>query len=625
MQTAVIHRICGLSALVFCAVTSSFSFLNEEGSLGLARISNAQFPEELSLGIGLYNRLVNFSGGPDAFNSLIVGQTAQNGGRTQSTTLYASDHTFGVSLAGGRFYQASMALPVYKQDLVVSNRSFDKIFIGDLRLNLHLAHAFGTGGKPWALSIQLGGSLPTSQMGEGPLPRRLEEVPANAAVYGEGSRAGGTHRGDLRSGLAMTYDLTLCEKPKPFSVTANVYTRTTSFIEPKDDDFYDVLGWGALLEWKPISSFSLFGEYLHEGRVEEVWPANSELNDIGGGLAYRFENGLGVVAGAAWGLYNDGDVPARFVGADGKDPVHYKLIGTPDAQVYLALSWEGPLGKLDPDKDGIAGSLDRCPNQPEDADGFEDADGCPDLDNDKDGISDLADACPGQSEDVDGFQDQDGCPELDNDGDNIPDAKDQCPNAAEDRDGIEDQDGCPDIDNDHDGVADSVDQCPLEPQGAKGLKGCPMRDADGDNIPDDLDQCPDEGETLNGYQDTDGCPDKAPVEEKTLILKGVNFETGKAKLTPESLPVLDDIAAQLQAAPNIALEVSGHTDNRGNAAKNTALSESRAQAVADYLLSKGISKDRLSVKGFGSTRPVATNKTAEGRMQNRRVEFNRLR
>lgn len=620
-----LHRISGLSALLFCAFTPSDAFLNEEGSIGLARISSAQYPEEMSLGISFYNRLVNFSDGPDAFNSLIVGQTAQSAGTKQSTYLYASDHTLGLSLAGGRFYQASMALPVYKQDLVVGNRSIDRIFIGDLRLNLHLAHAFGGGDKPWALAIQLGGALPTSQLGEGPVPRRLEEVPANASVYGEGSRAGGTHRGDLRSGLALTYDLTRCDQPLPFALTGNAYTRTTSFIEAKDDDFYDVLGWGALLEWKPSVNFSLFGEYLHEGRVEDVWPASTELNDLGAGLAYRFENGLGLVAGAVWGIYNNSSIPARFVDANGQDQVRYDLIGTPDAQVYFALSWEGHLGKLDPDKDGIAGSLDRCPNQPEDADGFEDADGCPDLDNDKDGVSDLADACPGQSEDVDGFQDQDGCPELDNDGDEMTDVKDQCPNAAEDRDGFEDLDGCPDIDNDHDGVADSVDQCVLEPQGVKGLKGCPMRDADGDNIPDDLDQCPNEGEILNGYQDADGCPDKAPVEEKTLILKGVNFETGKAKLTPESLPVLDDIAAQLQAATNIVLEVSGHTDNRGNAAKNTALSESRAQAVADYLISKGISKDRLSVKGFGSTRPVATNKTAEGRMQNRRVEFNRLR
>jgi OmpA-OmpF porin, OOP family len=103
-------------------------------------------------------------------------------------------------------------------------------------------------------------------------------------------------------------------------------------------------------------------------------------------------------------------------------------------------------------------------------------------DADNDGIPDDIDKCPSIPEDIDGFQDDDGCPDFDNDNDGIYDAQDKCPNEAEDFDGFEDKDGCPDYDNDRDGVPDSIDVCPNAP------------------------------ETINGYKDDDGCPDETPVE-----------------------------------------------------------------------------------------------------------------
>ncbi|MEO7733229.1 MAG: thrombospondin type 3 repeat-containing protein, partial [Kofleriaceae bacterium] len=114
----------------------------------------------------------------------------------------------------------------------------------------------------------------------------------------------------------------------------------------------------------------------------------------------------------------------------------------------------------DRDGDGVPDSIDACPDEAEDKDGFQDEDGCPDLDNDGDGIPDAADECPNEPEDKDGFQDEDGCPEPDNDKDGIADVVDRCPDAAEDRDNFEDEDGCPDEDNDGDGFADAVDKCP---------------------------------------------------------------------------------------------------------------------------------------------------------------------
>jgi len=610
---------------VAASFTASFALLNEEGAVGLARIQSAQMPEDLTLGVGLYNRLINSGDLPDAFDSYLGDNGVRDRGVAKTAYLFASDHTVGLSLSGGRFFEVNAAMPLYYQDLSMSNREVSGVFQGDLRLGVQLGRAFGTANKPWALGIQLGGTLPTSDPGSGPVPRRLEENPASTVPYANGSRAGGTDRGDLRTGLALTYDWELAANPAPFAFTANVYTRTTSFLTSRDDDFYDVLGWGAVLEVRPAAGLTAFIEYLHEGRVEEDLPANTELNDVGLGLGYQFASGIGLIGGAAWGINNDGTAATRFTNSDGDDPIDFRVKGTPDAQVYVGISWQGKIGNLDPDKDGIVGKLDKCPKEAEDQDGFEDQDGCPDLDNDKDGIADLKDQCPNQAEDVDGFQDDDGCPDLDNDGDGIPDDRDQCPVAAEDKDGFADDDGCPDIDNDKDGIPDSLDQCPAEPQGVNGKDGCPLRDADMDGVTDDKDKCPDEKEVVNGYQDNDGCADKAPIEEKTLVLKGVNFETGKATLTPESMPVLDDLVNQLQANTAITLEVSGHTDSRGNAANNQLLSQQRAQSVADYLVSKGVARERLTVKGYGSAKPIASNKTAEGRLQNRRVEFNRTK
>ncbi len=104
----------------------------------------------------------------------------------------------------------------------------------------------------------------------------------------------------------------------------------------------------------------------------------------------------------------------------------------------------GPTVRMDSDRDGVDDSQDKCPDVAEDADGFEDGDGCPDYDNDFDGMYDQHDECPDEAEDFDGFEDHDGCPEPDNDKDGIPDAEDKCPNKAEVKNGFRDEDGCPD-------------------------------------------------------------------------------------------------------------------------------------------------------------------------------------
>ncbi|MEM6925284.1 MAG: OmpA family protein [Myxococcota bacterium] len=288
----------------------------------------------------------------------------------------------------------------------------------------------------------------------------------------------------------------------------------------------------------------------------------------------------------------------------------------------------------DNDQDGIVDQLDRCPDVPEDADGFADDDGCPDYDNDEDGVVDVQDACPLDKEDADGFRDLDGCPDDDNDGDNILDRDDACPNAAETVNGFQDDDGCPDekpfLDRDGDGLSDEVDKCPDQPEDVDTWQdddGCPDDDNDLDGVVDSEDQCPFDPETINQYLDADGCPDTAPtrveiVKQKIVIKERVFFEYGKAVIRDQSFSLLEEVADVINDNPRVQLvQVEGHTDSDGSEGFNLRLSASRARSVVQFLVRAGVDPVRLRAKGFGESLPIDTNSTPSGRQNNRRVEF----
>lgn len=247
----------------------------------------------------------------------------------------------------------------------------------------------------------------------------------------------------------------------------------------------------------------------------------------------------------------------------------------------------------DRDGDGIIDPEDQCPDDPEDFDGFEDADGCPeDQDTDGDGNPDSRDLCPVDPEDTDGYLDADGCPEPDNDLDGLLDANDRCANDPEDLEGWQDEDGCPDRDNDADSLIDTDDNCPNEP-GPAANQGCPRV-----------------------YQD---------VEVTTThirIRQTIHFEFNRAVIKPDSFGILDTVAQVMRDFPDITVEVQGHTDSRGNDAYNMRLSQQRADAVREYLITRGnIAGNRMTSRGYGETRPIDSNRTEVGRAANRRVEF----
>lgn len=258
---------------------------------------------------------------------------------------------------------------------------------------------------------------------------------------------------------------------------------------------------------------------------------------------------------------------------------------------------------LDTDGDGIYDIDDACPTVA----GLAQFNGCPDSDGD--GIEDSKDECPT----IPGLAELNGCP--DRDGDGIADAKDACPDVK----GIAKFGGCPDPDRDGDGIVNEKDKCP-DVAGAFTAQGCP--DRDGDGVKDDEDKCPD----VAGPASNKGCPEVKEEVKKRLAFaaRAIQFETGKAVIKPVSYKILDEVASILKEYPYYDVNVDGHTDNVGKPDKNLQLSKDRAAAAVAYLVSKGIDAKRLVSAGYGDTKPVADNKTAAGRAQNRRVEFNLL-
>ena len=249
-------------------------------------------------------------------------------------------------------------------------------------------------------------------------------------------------------------------------------------------------------------------------------------------------------------------------------------------------------------------------------------------DRDNDGVIDKLDACPK----VAGPVENDGCPWEDKDGDSILDKDDKCPDVA----GPEKNNGCPWEDKDNDSVLDNVDAC-VNIAGPVANNGCPWPDTDKDGVLDKDDKCVD----VVGTVANNGCPEvKAVVPTPTIkapqvsieVQKSLNnyaktilFNTGKSSIKNESTQVLNDIVNILKEYPAARFYVEGHTDRIGSSVSNQRLSNSRAQAVKSFLVGHGIDTSRLQAIGYGEERPIATNATANGRSQNRRVEINLIK
>jgi len=316
---------------------------------------------------------------------------------------------------------------------------------------------------------------------------------------------------------------------------------------------------------------------------------------IGAGINFKIANNLAlnINGGYNFGIKNNADHIVFGVGLM-LDLGKGKEVEEPKKDTVVQLP-------VDTDGDGVYDIDDLCPTVP----GLAQFSGCPDTDGD--GIEDSKDECPT----VAGIAEFNGCP--DTDGDGIPDMKDACPTEK----GIAKFGGCPDPDRDGDGIVNEKDKCP-DVAGSFIAQGCP--DREGDGVMDADDKCPDQP----GPASNKGCPEIKEEVKKRLAFaaRAIQFETGKAVIKPVSYKILDEVVSILNEYPYYDVNVDGHTDNVGKPDKNLKLSQDRAASAVAYLVSKGIPASRLTSAGYGDTKPVADNKTAAGRAQNRRVEFN---
>ncbi|WP_324720123.1 OmpA family protein [Salinimicrobium sp. HB62] len=257
-------------------------------------------------------------------------------------------------------------------------------------------------------------------------------------------------------------------------------------------------------------------------------------------------------------------------------------------------------GGKDTDGDGIYDKDDECPEVA----GLEQFNGCPDSDGD--GIEDRMDDCPNEA----GLAQYNGCP--DTDGDGIRDIDDECPTVA----GLREMNGCPDADGD--GIRDSEDECPNEAGPAEN-NGCPWQDMDNDGVLDKDDECPE----VAGTAANNGCPEPTVevIEELNEYSRTILFDLNKATIRQESMETLDAIAQIMEEYPQTIFHLGGHTDSTGSESYNMKLSRERAESVREALVERGISQTRLTAEGYGENNPIATNQTAKGRQENRRVEI----
>lgn len=303
-----------------------------------------------------------------------------------------------------------------------------------------------------------------------------------------------------------------------------------------------------------------------------------------GASKYRGYYGAIVPVGAGF-KFNFFQEASLFVNAKYHFPV---MDASPDHHLVFAFGISGVVGRRKPPVPKEA------PQPPKDTDG--------------DGIFDTVDQCP----EVPGVAKYNGCPIPDTDKDGINDETDQCPTVA----GIAKYNGCPIPDTDKDGVNDEEDRCKDVP-GVARYQGCPIPDSDKDGVNDEEDKCP----QLVGTRENNGCPEvKQEIQQRMAYnATRVYFVTGSHKLSTRSNVALNDVVKILNSDTNLKLSIEGHTDNVGADAYNQTLSDRRANSVREYLVSKGIDPSRLTSAGFGETQPIASNNTAAGRAQNRRV------
>jgi outer membrane protein OmpA-like peptidoglycan-associated protein len=613
---------CLTACITWCMPAGAV--FNTDGEKGAVRTLSAQTlgAAQLNIGTGI-SIFQSYSYVDDIVDPQGKALAVQNINRDPAR-LFSSNLFLGAGLA--QFWDVGMALPVY-YDWMGFNDIRDG-GIGDLEISSKFLYP-DFSKRLFYQSYFISATVPVGMKNSGIFPRHPYFIegndtnPANTFYSSEYTT--------VKVCMLWTFDIGNVVPSVPLQVHLNIGGVITSSLQHQRNTAVGSLA----LEYTPTDLLTAFLDFHGESRWSNFSTTIDPSNDpllLSPGVRLTTSSGLYLT------FIGDISLSSRAKSArlnwhpptGPAEGYRYSTGVIPNYGIQFIVGWKGFVVTPDDDKDGIPNSVDKCPSVKEDFDGFQDEDGCPDYDNDSDGIPDSLDKCPNKAEDKDGFLDQDGCPDLDNDNDGIPDTRDQCPNLPEDFDGFQDQDGCPDYDNDKDGIPDSLDKCPNDPEDIDGFQdndGCPDVDNDQDGVPDSLDKCP----NIAGTPLNHGCPGDTvkPRKEvdfpKSQILHGVSFRKGTADLTFESYQFLEPIIQKLRSYPEVEIEIHGHTDSMGEYTKNMQISQTRAEAVRQYLIAKGISSERVKAVGFGSSSSIADNKSAAGRSQNRRIEMIRVR
>jgi outer membrane protein OmpA-like peptidoglycan-associated protein len=608
-----------IKSIIFITVVYSTAFSlinpvqNQSGQVGLKQVISAQ-----TLGVSHLSLFFNFDFASSNSQIVLLIEPKKDVPGYDTTAPKLTLCTINPAIAYGitDFLDAAVHIP-FNFD-ILENYAPEAGF-GDLEFDLKLripveAENFFQSGLYTSIS------LPTGSQLYGTVPRNFWNVKKSTggATVDTGYNVIGTYSNKSPEFSSLVL-LSLCSEHIKFHGNGGIRLTFN-----KDADELLLLACG--LEYCPARSVTLFTDIMTMTsftHVRDGFWINADYLRWSPGISIRSNGGM------TFTLSGDFDLSSRqtklIYDINNKNR-KYKTTNYPVWGVTIQVGWSNFLKNPDRDGDMVNDPDDKCPDQREDLDQFEDADGCPDYDNDKDGVPDSLDKCRDIPEDFDGVMDQDGCPDFDNDNDLIPDSVDNCPKQTEDFDGYQDNDGCPDYDNDVDGIPDSLDKCPLVPEDRDNYEdsdGCPDLDNDLDGVLDSIDNCP----QMAGNPKLNGCPGEIPEPKEIkfgrVILKGVDFGSGSSVMSEGSYEVLDQIVASMNEWPEMRLEIQTHTDNSGNPQSNIELCQKRADAICKYLIGKGIASNRLVPVGMGGADPIADNTTVLGRQINTRVEIHR--
>ncbi|MGD9201252.1 MAG: OmpA family protein [Chitinispirillia bacterium] len=604
-----------VSLLLVMVIHASISAnnINTGGHNGVVRSMSAQSIGKTGINYGAsfkYDRDYDYVSGPQGTGSVenfITGlPVSRNSPHIMSGDFYCAYGLFD-------FLDISINLPLYFD--IPGWDEKKRAGLGDLECATLFTHPFHKSQAVFTNAYYLKITFPTGKQERGYFPRHSYYQTDDGTTPGKNQYTANDVL--FIPMLLWTFDFTRLEKGFPLQFHINFGGSITR-----------VKNSSALIasisaEYTPISLLSFFIEMSGEARVKyytENFRFHYFENDpllLSPGMRFNFPFGLYTTISGDFGLSS---MDKRFRSSWKRGNYSFSTSPVPRFGFQMTVGWKGIIKEPDYDGDGLIDIKDKCPEKPEDKDGYMDEDGCPDLDNDSDGITDTNDKCPNEPAKP---SQCDGCPIYDMDEDGLEDKDDKCPKEPEDKDGFMDDDGCPDFDNDKDGIKDANDACPDKPEDLDGFEdsdGCIDPDNDGDGINDLSDSCP----NIVGVAEAGGCPKTKEIKRGKLILEGVNFRSGKSILTPNSYRILDQVYESLAEWINVKLEIRGYTDSQGNDQSNKRLSQKRAEAVMIYLIQKGIQPNRLRAVGYGEDNPIADNSTAAGRARNRRVELNRI-